>query len=231
MNESSGSTSAPLCVGIIMDGNRRWARERGLPSFEGHRVGSEVLRTIVKSLHGKNVAHLILYTFSTENWDREPKEVAYLMDLFREFLGKHMEELKKENLRIRFVGQLARFPDDIQARMREVEHDTSEKDGGTLWLGMSYGGRAEIVAAARSGAEAGEEITEESLARHMWTAGMPDPDLIIRTSGEQRLSGFLTWQGVYSELFFTKTKWPDFSPEEFDAILAEYAQRERRRGK
>jgi undecaprenyl diphosphate synthase len=224
--------SGVKCVGIIMDGNRRWAKERGLPKLEGHRVGLlETLRDTVKFVHARGIAHLAVYMFSTENWSREEEEVAYLMDLFRESIKKEMNELGKENVRIRFVGQRTRFSKDLQQSMDEVEEETRNNTGLTVWCCLSYGGRAEIVAAAQAAAASGEEITEESLARHLWTEGMPDPDIIIRTSGEQRLSGFLTWQSVYSELFFTNTKWPDFSEAEFDSILSEYAERERRRGK
>jgi undecaprenyl diphosphate synthase len=141
-----------------------------------------------------------------------------------------MKELGEGNIRVRFAGQRERFSEDLQAAMNEVEAETASNTGLTLWCCLSYGGRAEIVAAATAAAQ-GSSISEDSLAKHLWTAGMPDPDLIIRTSGEKRLSGFLTWQAVYSELFFIDTYWPDFSEEIFDGILAEYAERERRHGK
>ena len=222
----------PACIGIILDGNRRWAKEHGLPKLEGHRVGLlETLRNTVTFVQKRGVKHLVVYMFSTENWNREEAEVSYLMDLFRESIRTQMKELGEENVRVRFVGQRARFSEDLQSAMTDVEKDTAENDGITLWCCLSYGGRAEIVEAAKAAAASGEEITEESLSNHMWTSGMPDPDILIRTSGEQRLSGFLTWQSVYSELFFTDTKWPDFSEQEFDAILAEFAERERRHGK
>lgn len=230
MNERT--VAVPLCVGIILDGNRRWAKLRGLPKLEGHRVGLlETLKNTVKFVQKKGVKHLAVYMFSTENWNREAAEVSYLMDLFRESIRTQMKELGDENIRIRFAGQRERFSADLQEAMRDVESDTAQNSGITLWCCLSYGGRAEIAAAARAAQAKGEEITEESIARNLWTDGMPDPDIIIRTSGEQRLSGFLTWQSVYSELFFTETKWPDFSEEEFDAILAEFAERERRHGK
>ena len=222
----------PTCVGIILDGNRRWAKEHGLPKLEGHRVGLlETLRETVRFMHKRGVKHVVVYMFSTENWNREPEEVSYLMNIFRESVRKEAKDLHEENVRIRYVGQRERFAKDLQEAMDETEKDTAKNDGITLWTCLSYGGRAEIVAAARAAAASGKEITEESLAKHMWTAEMPDPDIIIRTSGEQRLSGFLTWGAVYSELFFIDTKWPDFSEKEFDAILAEFADRERRHGK
>jgi undecaprenyl diphosphate synthase len=234
MNEHSSLTPegrTPLCVGIILDGNRRWAKEHGLPKLEGHRVGLlETLRNTVRFVQARGIKHLAVYMFSTENWNREPMEVSYLMDLFRESIRSQMKELSDEHVRIRFVGQRERFSEDLQTAMHEVEQETAHNDGITLWCCLSYGGRAEIVAAAQAVAATGEELTEESLAEHLWTAEMPDPDIVIRTSGEKRLSGFLTWRSVYSELFFTETKWPDFSEEEFDAILVEFAERERRHG-
>ncbi len=220
----------PTTVGIVMDGNRRWAKERGLLKLEGHRIGLlETFRNTVRFVRDKNVKHLIVYMFSTENWNREPAEVSYLMDLFRESINKEMKELGKENVRIRFVGQRSRFSEDLEKAMVSVEKETVNNDGITLWCCLSYGGRAEIVMAAEAAAANGK-ITEESISRHLWTADMPDPDIIIRTGGERRLSNFLPWQSVYSELFFTDTYWPAFSKEEFEAILKEYDQRERRFG-
>jgi len=232
MNKSGEIAGTSVsCVGIILDGNRRWAEAHGLPKLEGHRVGLlETLRDTVRFIRDRGIKHLAVYMFSAENWGRDKKEVEYLMDLFRESIHKEMKEFGKENVRIRFVGQRERFSEDLQRAMNDTERETKENKAITLWCCLSYGGRAEIVAAANAAADAGE-VTEETLAKHLWTAGMPDPDIIIRTSGEKRLSGFLTWQSVYSELFFTDTKWPDFSEKEFDSILAEFAQRERRNGK
>ncbi len=221
----------PQCIGIILDGNRRWASEKGLPKLEGHRRGLDTLVECAKWVRDLGIPHLAVFTFSTENWQREAEEVSYLMDLFREMATKRLEELKKENVRVRFAGQLERFAPDMQESMRKLEQETAGNTGVTLWPCMSYGGRAEIVAAAAAAAKAGEEITEESLEKHMWTHEMPEPDLIIRTSGEQRLSGFLTWKAVYSELFFIDTKWPDFTKEKLDQVLAEFSSRQRRMGK
>ncbi|MBI4088598.1 di-trans,poly-cis-decaprenylcistransferase [Candidatus Kaiserbacteria bacterium] len=232
MNIPAPVAGAPraTCVGIILDGNRRWAKERELPKLEGHRAGMETLKTAARFIRDSGVAHLVVYAFSTENWNRDVSEVSYLMDLFRETIQKELKELGREGIRVRFVGQRERFSADLQRAMDDTEKETRHNDSFTLWVCLSYGGRSEIAAAARVAAAEGE-ITEESLARHLWTAEMPDPDIIIRTSGEKRLSGFLPWQSVYSELFFTDTKWPAFTKEEFDSILAEFAQRERRRGK
>jgi undecaprenyl diphosphate synthase len=222
---------APQCVGIILDGNRRWAKEHGLPKLEGHRIGLlETLRNVVRLMRARSVTHLIVYMFSTENWSRDGKEVSYLMDLFRESIQKEMTELGKEGVRVRFVGQRERFSKELQQLMDVAEKETMHNTTFTLWCCLSYGGRAEITAAAKAAAAEGE-VTEETLTHHLWTVGMPDPDIIVRTGGEKRLSGFLTWQSVYSELFFIDTKWPDFSEQELDAILIEFNQRERRLGK
>jgi undecaprenyl diphosphate synthase len=229
--EAGGAT--PQSIGIIMDGNRRWAKERGLLKVRGHEYGFEKLKEVLGWFRERGIKHLIIYAFSTENWNRAPEEVNYLMNLIRRVFAKDSKDLKEiqeKGGRLRFVGERERFALDIQECLAHAEEVTVD---GThaLWVALSYGGRAEILRAAAALAKSGEPVTEESFAKHLWTAGMPDPDIIIRTSGEQRLSGFLPWQGVYSELFFTKTYWPDFSEAEFDAILAEYATRERRRGK
>lgn len=225
MNESNVS-----CVGIIMDGNRRWAKARDLPKLEGHRMGASKLKDTVRFVREHGIKHLAVYAFSTENWNREPAEVSYLMDLFRELVRKELKKMGEEGVRIRFAGQRERFSDDLQQAIDDVEKETAENSAITLWVCLSYGGRADIVAAASAAAKNGE-VTEETLTQNLWTAEMPEPDIIIRTGGEKRLSGFLTWQSVYSELFFTDTLWPDFDKEEFETILAEFASRERRRGK
>ena len=230
MNERA-KIAMPICVGIIMDGNRRWAKGRGLPKLEGHRAGLlGTLRNTVRHARERGIKHLIVYMFSTENWNREPAEVSYLMDLFRESIRKEMKDLGEEGVRIRFAGQRDRFSEDLQQAMDTTEKETMRNDAITLWCCLSYGGRAEIAAAAQAAATEGA-ITEEALSRKLWTEDMPDPDIIIRTGGEQRLSNFLPWQSVYSELFFTDTLWPDFKKEEFGAILTEFTLRERRRGK
>lgn len=218
------------CVGIIMDGNRRWAKERGLKTFEGHRAGKEVLKKSARFARTRGVKHLVVYAFSTENWNRSSIEVSYLLSLFQEIFEKELKELGEEGARIRFVGQRERFSKELQKAMETLEKETAENDF-TLWIGLSYGGRSEIISAVEKALSAGGEITEESFAKNLWTVGMPDPDIIIRTGGEKRLSNFLPWQGVYSELFFTDTLWPDFTPKEFDLILTEFSERERRHGK
>ncbi len=214
-----------------MDGNGRWAKERGLSRIAGHKAGARAVEEVVTACAELKIKALTLYAFSTENWKREPAEVSYLMDLFRESVQKELKKMGEEGVRIRFAGQRERFSADIQKMIDDVEKETMHNDALTLWVCLSYGGRAEIVAAARAVVAEGEEITEDSLTRHLWTAGMPDPDIIIRTGGVVRLSGFLPWQAIYSELFFSDTLWPDFTKEEFDSILAEFAGRERRHGK
>jgi len=218
------------CVGIIMDGNRRWAKANGLPKLEGHRRGYERAIECAHWVRNRGIKHFVLYAFSTENWNREVEEVSYLMNLLREMATKGLRELAKENIRVRFVGTRDRLTSDILSAMELVEKESAQNDF-TIWVCLSYGGRAEITAAAAATAAAGVPITEESLHSYFWSALMPDPDLIIRTSGEKRLSNFLLWQSAYSELFFTDTLWPDFNEKEFDAILADFASRERRHGK
>ncbi|KND46715.1 MAG: Undecaprenyl diphosphate synthase [Parcubacteria bacterium C7867-006] len=221
----------PNCVGIILDGNRTWAKNKGLPKLEGHRVGLQTLKATTLFVRDAGVKHLVVYMFSTENWGREPLEVSYLLDLFRSSIKNEISELGKEGVRIRFVGQRERFSKDLQEAMESTEKDTENNSGITLWACMSYGGRAEITQAVKSLINSGEEITEENISKNLWTSGMPDPDIIIRTSGQMRLSGFLAWQSIYSELFFIKTLWPDFSKEEFEKILTEYNDREIKLGK
>ena len=229
MNEAS---SAPVCVGIIMDGNRRWAREHTLPVFEGHNEGYKRLQEFVRWAREAHIPHVVAYAFSTENWQRSEKEVGYLMTLFRSVLENETKKMIEERVRVRFVGDRSRFSTDLQAMMKKMEAATATTHDITLHLAMSYGGRAEIVAAATTLLkEKTTTVTEDAFAQRLWSHPMPDPDLLIRTGGEKRLSGFLPWQSVYSELFFTDTKWPAFTKEEFNSILAEFAQRERRRGK
>jgi undecaprenyl diphosphate synthase len=219
----------PQCVGIILDGNRRWAKQKGLSQLQGHTAGMDNLERIVRALSAYGTKHVVVYAFSTENWKRSEEEVSHLMGLVLEFAEKHLKKLIEEKVRVRFAGQRGKLAPDVRAAVERIE---AESRGGacTLWVCLSYGGRAEIVEAARAMQQGGEEITEESFAERLWTAGMPDPDLIIRTGGEKRLSNFLAWQSAYSELFFTDTFWPDFSESELQRILDEYAERERRMG-
>lgn len=215
-----------------MDGNRRWAKERGLSTLEGHHHGAKVLEHIAEAAHEAGVRTLIFYAFSTENWKRSPEEVTYLLDLMDTYLNERAESLLKQDVRFRVIGDVTRFKESTQARIRGLEEKTKDATKGTVVFAVSYGGRADIVQAVNHLLASGiKEVTEEDMSNVLWTHDIDDPDMIIRTSGERRLSNFLTWNSVYSELFFTDTYWPDFSKEEFNTLLAEYATRERRRGK
>lgn len=227
-------------IGIIMDGNRRWAKEKGAPSFEGHRAGYDALKKLAESapfLKQKyGLEFVTLYAFSTENWNRTKEEVGYLMGLFEEALQflvsehvKNGEKNPQSAIRVRIIGQRERFSDKIQTLMNEAEEKTKHFGGITATFALSYGGRAEILDALAK-IKGTEVISEETFGNALWSSGIPDPDIIIRTGGEHRLSNFLTWQGVYSELFFPKTYWPDFTSEELEKIFAEYYERERRHG-
>ncbi len=225
-------TNGPHCIGFILDGNRRWAKEAGLPTLEGHRRGMEKVKEILTWAREHEIHDLVVYAFSTENWDRAPEEVAYLMDLFAEFCDKWGNDVAKEGGRMRFIGQRGRFSPQLQTKMGEAEEKTKDGTKGTLWVALSYGGRAEILDAVNTLlTQDRDQVTEEELRSCMWSVGMPDPDLIVRTGGEQRLSNFLMWQSAYSELFFVDTKLPAFTKKEFESILDEYSARERRHGK
>ena len=226
------NTQIPTSIGIIMDGNRRFAKAKGLPTLEGHRAGYEKMREVIGWCKDSGVRNLIVYAFSTENWNRAEEEVSYLMDLFRMVIETIVEEAKKDDTRVIFLGERTRLPQDILKRMKWAEEETASFTTFTLGIALSYGGRAEIVDAIRRiPKESLETISEEEFSDLLWTKDIPDPDLIIRTSGERRLSNFLPWQSVYSELFFIDSMWPDFTREEFERILKEYEARERRRGK
>ena len=220
----------PKCVGIIMDGNRRWAVERSLNTLDGHKKGSEAFGDIVREVRDSEITDAIFYAFSTENWGRSEKEVKYLMNLLDKVIEKLLKDTKEDKVRVRVIGETERLSDKAQKLIVELEEKSAEYET-TIWVAISYGGRAEIIEAVNEAVEKGEKVTEESFANLLWTAEMPDPDLIIRTSGEQRLSNFLPWQSVYSELFFTDVYWPDFGKEEFWGILEEYGERKRRKGK
>lgn len=224
--------SIPRCIGIIMDGNRRWAKLKNLPTFEGHRRGYEKLKEVMRWAKEEDVIHVIVYAFSTQNWERSKEEVSYLMDLFKFVLTVEVDILKTENIKVRCVGDFSRMSLELQNLIKKAEMTTSECSGPTLVLALSYGGRSDIVQAVNQIiSKRLTSVSESDFSSFLWTRGLPDPDLIIRTSGEMRLSGFLPWEGVYSELYFTKTFWPDFSHEEFNKILSEFSERDRRKGK
>lgn len=216
-----------------MDGNRRYAKARGISQFKGHTLGVKKIPALVSWAQSAGVREVVLYGFSTENWNRASEEVAYLMDLFANtFGGPELEEIIEMGFRLQFIGQRERLPETLQRNIRNAEARSETLTSGTLIVALSYGGRAEIVAAVNKLlAEGSKEVNEKELREAMWSADILDPDLVIRTGGDKRLSNFLPWQSVYSELFFTDTFWPAFEKEEFDSILEEFATRERRRGK
>lgn len=215
-----------------MDGNRRWAKERGLPTLEGHKAGAEKIFELAEWANASGVTEVILYAFSTENWNRAEEEVGYLMRLAETLFTEQLSKFKESGVKLRFVGDLSRASERIQNVMQTAEEETKSGTKGTLVFAFSYGGRPEILAAVNTLLKEGKEsVNETEFSDALWSAGLLDPDLILRTGGERRLSNFLPWQSVYSELFFTDTKWPDLTKEEFDAVLAEYQERERRHGK
>ena len=234
---TNGAVAAPCHVAIIMDGNGRWAASRRLPKIAGHREGARAVRRTIEAAINSGVAWLTIYAFSSENWRRPTGEVLDLTGLLRHYLKSEIAELKANGVRLRVIGDRARFDPDIQRDLAAAERDTSANTRLNLTVALSYGARAEIAAAARAMAEAAQAgrldpamIDEAAFAGYLATAGMPDPDLVIRTSGEQRMSNFLLWQAAYAELVFLDVLWPDFGPEHFAAALAAYGRRERRFG-
>ena len=228
-----GLPEVARAVAIIMDGNGRWAAGRGVTVAEGHRAGSRALRPVVETAIDAGVESLAVYAFSTENWARSSDEVSALMEIFGETIDRELLDLADQGVRTQFVGRRDRAPEWLQAKMRELEDATSGETRLSLWIAFDYGGRAELVEAARRIAESGadpDEIDEELVARHLYAPEMPDPDLVIRTSGEYRISNFLLWQSAYAEFVFTDTLWPDFGPDEFRAAIEDYASRRRRFG-
>ncbi len=227
--------STPQCIGFILDGNRRYAKERGQFTLQGHEAGLENLERILEAAIVRGVPHIACYAFSTENWRRSEEEVDLLMILFAKGLPRLEKFLEKIDRRattaIRFCGQLERFTQAIQHDMHVIEARNPVQPSTTIWLLLSYGGHAEIVHATRKALEQGKEITEAVIEQNLWTVGMPASDMIIRTGGDERLSGFLLWQSAYSEIFFTKTLWPAFTEHELDEMLAQFAVRQRRFGK
>lgn len=232
---SSELKKIPYHLGIIIDGNRRWAKKKGLPSFKGHQRGLDNVNKIGERCRKRGVKILTFYTFSTENWNRSKIEVSYLMKLFvRALSRKNIKELIQKKIKLQVIGQKERLPKFLQKRIKEAEELTKNNKEGILNLAISYGGRSEIVQAVKNIVKKKitvNKITEELINQNLWTAGLPEPGLIIRTGGEQRLSNFLTWQSVYSEFYFTKKNWPEFTEKDLDKALNDYSQRQRRFGK
>ena len=216
-----------------MDGNGRWASARGLPRVAGHREGAKAVRRIVEAAIERGVSYLTLFAFSSENWQRPPGEVADLTFLLKHYLRSELNEMHAQGVRLRIIGERERFGPNLTEELAAAEARTAQNDRLTLVMALSYGGRADIVAAARRAIAAGmapEALNERNFAALLATGDIPDPDLLIRTSGELRISNFLLWQTAYSELLFTDVLWPDFGATEFDAALDEFARRERRFG-
>jgi undecaprenyl diphosphate synthase len=220
-------------VAIIMDGNARWARARVLPVAEGHRAGSRALRPVVETAIDLGIESLAVFAFSTENWTRPDDEVEVLMEIFSETIDRELPDLAAQGVRTRFVGRRDRAPAELQEKMAGLERATANETRLSLWIAFDYGGRAELVEAARrlvGSGVAAEAIDEDAFAAELYEPEMPDPDLLVRTSGELRISNFLLWQLAYAELVFVDTLWPDFGPDELRAAVEDYATRRRRFG-
>ena len=232
------STEYPHHIAIIMDGNGRWAKKRGLPRSLGHRQGVQTLRNLLPVLTRHRVAYVTLYTFSAENWQRPKEEVSALMRLLKQQAQQGRSLLDEHSIRLRIIGERDQLDHDLQTQLQALETATASHTGLTLILALSYGGRQELVQAARTlareaagGSLAWEDINADMLQSQLYTVGMPPPDLLIRTGGEQRISNFLLWQLAYTELWFTDTLWPDFTAENLQQALDTYRQRERRYGR
>lgn len=232
------STKIPAHVAIIMDGNGRWAKKRLLNRVKGHEKGSDTVRTIVRVSREIGVRYLTLYAFSTENWGRPKTEVTALMSLLKKFILSEKKQMMDNRIRLNALGQIDRLPDDVARALKDTMAETRENEGMCLNLALSYGSRDEITGMVQTlarkvkdGAMDVADIDEALISDHLFTAGMPDPDLMIRTSGEMRISNFLMWQLSYAEIYFSSTLWPDFSEKEYLAIIADYQNRERRFGK
>jgi len=229
-------TRLPRHVAVIMDGNGRWAQKRHLPRIAGHRAGTRSARTSIETCARLKIEALTLYAFSVENWRRPKSEIDFLMQLLREYLRKEMPLLQKNNIRVRFLGRIEELPAGVQNDVRDAMEKTAGNTGMVLCVALNYGGRAEIVdamnaiLAERNGHGAPDKVTEAQLSSHLYTDGLPDPDLLIRTSGEMRVSNFLLWQIAYAEIFVTETLWPDFHRAQLLEALLEFQKRERRYG-
>ena len=220
-------------LAIILDGNRRWAREKGLPTFEGHKAGYDRIKDVSKWCLERDIRILTVYAFSTENWNRSKREVQYLMALMNKAFREELEELNKLGIRVNIIGSRDRLSKEIKKNIEKIERETKNNKEAVLNICFNYGGRLEIVEAVKKIVEEGieaEKINEELISKYIWFKGQPEPDLIVRTSGEKRLSGFLTWTSVYSELYFPSCYWPDFDEKELDKAIKEFEKRNRRFG-
>ena len=220
----------PRHIAIIMDGNGRWAKKRGLPRTAGHKVGAEVFRKIATYCKNLGVSYLTVYAFSTENWKRPAEEVDTLMALFKNYMLEAIDTMERDHIRLQFFGDMSAVSPELQALVERTNEMSRHIEGFQANICLNYGGRDEILHAARECTAAGEELTEENFAKHLYSAGVPDPELIIRPSGEIRLSNFLLWQCAYSEFYFCDTLWPDFDERTLDAAIIDYQKRDRRFG-
>ena len=222
-------------ISIIMDGNRRWAKERGLPPLEGHKKGLDNLKNIAKHCQKTGIKCLTVFAFSTENWNRSAKEIKYLMNLFYQaFSEKNINELNKNKVKVNIIGQKERFSSVLKKRIKKAESITKNNKDYILNIALSYGGRADIVGAVKNIVKnkiSFSKIKEQTISENLWTKGIPDPDIIIRTGKEKRISNFLIWQGAYAEIYFSDKHWPEFSAKDLDEIIIDYNNRERRFGK
>lgn len=225
--------TVPKHIAIIMDGNRRWAREHGLPTLAGHKkVADEILEPLVEHAAKKGVSYITFWAFSTENWQRSGDEVSGIMRIFRHVIKKRWQRLHEKGVRVRVIGDISRFAPDIQKALHDVMEQTKNNKKITAIFALNYGGRDEILRAINKATRDKRHVTsEEEFSELLDTSGIPDPEMIVRTSGEQRLSGFLPWQSVYSEFYFPEWHMPEFSPEKLDEVIEEYQKRQRRFGK
>lgn len=232
-NINENELKIPTHIAFIMDGNRRWARAKSLPTVEGHRRGYGAMKNVAQWCLDYGIKYMTVYAFSTENWKRSKEEVEYLMDLLYFALTKDIKEFDKKGIKLNIIGDKSGLSEKIQKAANDAEEKTKNNTKGVFNIAVNYGGRLEIVQAVQKIIQAKipqDLINEELIFQHLYTANQPDPDIVVRTSGETRLSGFLTWQSVYSELFFIKTLWPDFSKEDLNDIILTYNKRERRFG-
>jgi undecaprenyl diphosphate synthase len=220
----------PIHIAIIMDGNGRWAKERSLPRLQGHLAGVNSVRRVTEYCQDYNIKYLTLYAFSRENWDRPKEEVEGLMSLFSKVISEEINELKKNRVRVRFLGNLEELPADVKKSALWIQEQTKNLDRLNLILAFNYSGRSEIIEATNKAIKKGEKVTEEIFRNYLFLPDVPDPDLFIRTSGELRISNFLLYQIAYTELFFTDVLWPDFNKDQFIKALRSYQKRERRFG-
>ena len=237
MTKNKSMPSVPKHIAIIMDGNGRWAEKRKLPKIAGHRAGVAAVERVIEAARDLGVEVLTFYTFSTENWKRPKKEVSALMGLIAEYIGLKGKELIKQGARVRVIGRSEELPPEVQKKLKELEESSAKNKKILVNFAINYGGRTEITDAARKIAKdvqsnkiSPEDITEEKFSSYLYTAGTPDPELVVRTSGEMRISNFLLWQISYSELYITDTLWPDFGKKELEQAIATYSNRDRRYG-